>query len=65
MSPAATETSARTGFSAELWETIAPTYGAIVSHPFLTGIVDGSLPPERFVYFIGQDRTMPLWQHRI
>jgi thiaminase (transcriptional activator TenA) len=49
-------TTQRTGFTAELWETIAPTFGAIVSHPFLTGVVDGTLPPERFVYFIGQDR---------
>jgi len=56
MSGELTATTPRTGFSAELWETIAPTFGAIVSHPFLTGIVDGSLPPERFVYFIGQDR---------
>jgi thiaminase/transcriptional activator TenA len=51
-----TTTSQRTGFSAELWETIAPTFGAIVSHPFLAGIADGTLPPERFVYFVGQDR---------
>jgi thiaminase/transcriptional activator TenA len=49
-------TTQRTGFSAELWETIAPTFGAIVSHPFLTSAVDGTLPPERFVYFVGQDR---------
>jgi len=46
----------RTGFSADLWETIAPTFGAIVSHPFLIGIADGSLPPERFIYFVEQDR---------
>jgi thiaminase/transcriptional activator TenA len=53
---AGTQTTTRTGLSAELWETIAPTFAAIVSHPFLAGIVDGSLPAERFVYFIGQDR---------
>ena len=51
-----TTTTQRTGFSADLWETIAPTFGAIVSHPFLIGIADGSLPPERFIYFVGQDR---------
>jgi len=50
------QTTQRTGFSAELWETIAPTFGAIVSHPFLTSVADGSLPPERFVYFVEQDR---------
>jgi thiaminase/transcriptional activator TenA len=43
-------------FSARLWKTIAPTYGAIVAHPFLTSIADGSMPPERFVYFVEQDR---------
>jgi thiaminase/transcriptional activator TenA len=51
-----TTTSQQTGFSAGLWETIAPTFGAIVSHPFLAGVADGTLPPERFVYFVGQDR---------
>jgi thiaminase/transcriptional activator TenA len=51
-----TTTNPRTGFSAELWETIAPTFGAIVSHPFLSGVADGTLPPERFIYFVGQDR---------
>jgi thiaminase/transcriptional activator TenA len=51
-----TTTTQRTGFSADLWETIAPTFGAIVSHPFLIGIADGSLPPERFIYFVEQDR---------
>lgn len=45
-----------TSFSEELWDSVAPTFGAIVSHPFLAGISDGSLPPERFVYFVGQDR---------
>lgn len=46
----------RTGYSAELWETIEPTFEAIVSHPFLLSVADGTLPPERFVYFVEQDR---------
>jgi thiaminase/transcriptional activator TenA len=45
----------REGFTAELWNQIAPTFDAIVEHPFLRGIADGTLPPERFVYFIHQD----------
>jgi thiaminase/transcriptional activator TenA len=45
-----------TAFRQELWSTVAPTYGAIVDHPFLAGITDGSLPPESFVYFVEQDR---------
>lgn len=56
--PATTNTDIdrKTGFSAEIWESIRPTYEAIASHPFLTSAVDGSLPPERFVFFIEQDR---------
>lgn len=49
-------TATSTTFTQELWKSVAPTYGAIVDHPFLAGIADGSLPPERFVYFIEQDR---------
>lgn len=50
-----TPTGTRTGFSAELWEQITPTFEAILAHPFLTGIVDATLEPERFVHFIEQD----------
>jgi thiaminase/transcriptional activator TenA len=50
-----TPTGARGGFTAQLWASIVPTYEAILAHPFLTGISDGTLPPERFVYFIEQD----------
>ncbi len=50
-----TPTGARTGFTAELWAQITPTFDAILAHPFLTGIVDGTLAPEKFVYFIEQD----------
>lgn len=45
-----------TSFSEELWESIAPTYGAILSHPFLAGVTDGTLAAEKFVFFVGQDR---------
>jgi thiaminase/transcriptional activator TenA len=47
--------SGREGFTGELWQHITPTFDAILEHPFLTGLVDGTLPPERFVYFIRQD----------
>ncbi len=50
-----TPTGARAGFTAQLWTSIVPTYEAILAHPFLTGIADGTLPSERFVYFIEQD----------
>ena len=50
-----TPTGTRTGFSAELWEQITPTFEAILAHPFLTGILDATLEPDRFVRFIEQD----------
>jgi thiaminase/transcriptional activator TenA len=42
-------------FTTELWASVAPTYAAILAHPFLTGVADGTLPPERFVHFVEQD----------
>lgn len=38
-----------------LWSDIDRTYAAILAHPFLKGIADGTLPKERFRYFILQD----------
>ena len=34
-------------FSAELWHGVAGVYDAILAHPFLTGLTDGSLPHGR------------------
>ncbi len=45
----------RTGFSGELWAAGADTYAAIVAHPFLTGLAEGTLPREAFAYFVAQD----------
>lgn len=43
-------------FSAELWDAgAAKVYGEIVRHPFITGLTDGSLPHDKFRYFIVQD----------
>ena len=44
-----------TSFSGELWAAGAETYAAIVRHPFLTGLSDGTLPREAFAYFVTQD----------
>ncbi|MCW2881683.1 MAG: thiaminase [Sphaerisporangium sp.] len=41
--------------SEELWEAIDPIYTAILDHPFITGLVDGSLPHEAFRHFVVQD----------
>ena len=42
-------------FTAELWQSITGTYGAILTHPFLTGLTDGSLPPDSFAFYVVQD----------
>ena len=42
-------------FTAELWTSIAPTYAAILRHPFLTGLTDGSLPRASFQFYTVQD----------
>ncbi len=42
-------------FTAELWESIGPIYAAILRHPFLTGLTDGSLPRENFKFYAVQD----------
>jgi thiaminase/transcriptional activator TenA len=39
----------------ELWAEMAPTYAAILTHPFITGLRDGSLPEDRFRYYVLQD----------
>jgi thiaminase/transcriptional activator TenA len=42
-------------FSAELWQTITPIYAAILDHPFVRGLTDGSLPRETFRFYAVQD----------
>ena len=42
-------------FTAELWTSIAPTYAAILRHPFLAGLTDGSLPRASFQFYAVQD----------
>ncbi|HTY56084.1 MAG TPA: thiaminase II [Candidatus Binataceae bacterium] len=43
------------GFSAECWKTIAPIYGAILDHPFIRGLADGTLARESFEFYVVQD----------
>ena len=38
-----------------LWGAIEPVYAAILAHPFLRGLTDGSLPPETFRFYAVQD----------
>jgi thiaminase/transcriptional activator TenA len=42
-------------FSSELWDGISDIYGAIVAHPFLTGLTDGTLPQDAFAFYVIQD----------
>jgi thiaminase/transcriptional activator TenA len=42
-------------YSQELWDAIDPIYTAILDHPFITGLVDGSLPRDAFRHFVVQD----------
>ena len=43
------------GFTGELWYSIEPIYAAILRHPFVRGLTDGSLPRESFQFYAVQD----------
>lgn len=47
--------SADSSFTCELWSSIDPIYAAILRHPFITGLTDGSLTRERFEFYAVQD----------
>lgn len=42
-------------FAAELRDSAAPAWSAMLSHPFVRGIGDGSLPEDRFRFYVRQD----------
>jgi thiaminase/transcriptional activator TenA len=42
-------------FTGELWRSVTDIYGAILSHPFLAGLTDGSLPQDAFAFYVVQD----------
>ena len=42
-------------FTTTLWRAIEPIYAAILAHPFLRGLTDGSLPREAFRFYAVQD----------
>ena len=41
--------------TSELWQGIGDIYRAILVHPFLTGLTDGSLPHGTFAFYVVQD----------
>ena len=42
-------------FTAELWSGIENIFRAILDHPFITGLTDGSLERESFEFYVVQD----------
>ena len=42
-------------FTDTLWTSIEPVYAAILRHPFIAGLTDGSLARERFEFYAVQD----------
>ena len=42
-------------FTDELWAANADIYAAILAHPFITGLTDGTLPEAAFAHYIVQD----------
>jgi thiaminase/transcriptional activator TenA len=42
-------------FAADLWSGVTDIYAAILEHPFVTGLADGSLPRESFEFYVIQD----------
>ncbi|MFP3044583.1 MAG: thiaminase II [Thermocladium sp.] len=41
--------------TAELWASIKDIYNSIINHPFIKGLVDGSLEEDKFKFYIVQD----------
>ena len=41
--------------SAGLWRGIGDIYAAILAHPFIAGLTDGSLPHDAFAFYLVQD----------
>jgi len=42
-------------FTQELWSSISPIFQAILEHPFVRGLTDGSLPEPKFRFYVIQD----------
>lgn len=42
-------------YTDELWAAIEPIYSKTLDHPFLKGLADGTLPREKFDFYLRQD----------
>ncbi len=45
----------RTSFTDHLWREITPIFRAILAHPFLVGLTEGTLDRARFEFYVVQD----------
>ncbi len=50
-----TKTTTTPLWSTTVWQTVLPIYNAILALPFLKELADGTLPREKFDFYIGQD----------
>ncbi len=50
-----TPTTNRPSWTSTLWADIGPIFDAILAHPFISGLTDGSLPPDVFAGYVAQD----------
>jgi thiaminase (transcriptional activator TenA) len=55
MSTMTTPAVRQTSWSARLWTDIEPIFAAILEHPFLSGLTDGTLDAEVFAEYVAQD----------
>lgn len=46
---------AKAGITSRQWQAISSIYSKTLAHPFLKGLTDGSLPKERFDFYLKQD----------
>ncbi|MGH3638600.1 MAG: thiaminase II [Mycobacterium sp.] len=42
-------------WSTRLWDEIEPTFAAVLAHPFVTGLTDGTLDAAVFAHYVAQD----------
>ncbi len=42
-------------WSTNAWEQIQPIYNTIIKMPFITELMDGTLPVEKFQFYMAQD----------
>jgi thiaminase/transcriptional activator TenA len=49
-------------FSAELREPAAPVWEQHVAHPFVAGIGNGTLPEDKFRFYVRQEYELACWE---